>query len=249
MQGKKLDEIFVEVISGYKNQDLETFSNIFDSVFKIVYFQDKQLHEILDSGEIPKVLEILEILHSSGKSFFLKENLQKQVCRKKEQLLKLVSGISTQQFSPQLTNISHENKNSLPNKTINPLPETNKVETLLVTNTALKSPLKIVFSSKETRFCLFLIASSISMLCLSWHLSLGNGVNLKGLVQPEKTESTGLVLNIGPPILIILCILSVAYFIYSEYSVEFTKQISKNDPFSRALKNRNKLFKRFFMIR
>ncbi len=87
------------------------------------------------------------------------------------------------------------------------------------------------------------------MLCLSCHLSLGNSVNLKGLVQPEKTESTGLVLNIESPILIILCILSVAYFIYSEYSVEFTKKISKNDPFSRALKNRNKLFKRFFMIR
>ncbi|AAW70677.1 Predicted protein [Wolbachia endosymbiont strain TRS of Brugia malayi] len=71
------------MISGYKNHDLETFDDIFDSVFKIVYFQDKQLHEILDSGEISKVLEILEIPHPSGKSFFLKEYLQKQVCRKK----------------------------------------------------------------------------------------------------------------------------------------------------------------------
>ncbi|WP_225537218.1 hypothetical protein [Wolbachia endosymbiont of Mansonella perstans] len=45
-KGKKLDKIFVEVINGYKNQDPETFRNIFNSVFNIVYFQDKQLHKI-----------------------------------------------------------------------------------------------------------------------------------------------------------------------------------------------------------
>lgn len=46
-RGKKLDEIFVEVMNGYKNQDPETFHNIFNSIFNIVYFQDKQLYEIL----------------------------------------------------------------------------------------------------------------------------------------------------------------------------------------------------------
>ncbi len=34
---KKLDEIFIEVINGYKNQDPETFRNIFNSVFNIAY--------------------------------------------------------------------------------------------------------------------------------------------------------------------------------------------------------------------
>lgn len=82
-RGKKLDEIFVEVMSGYKNQDPETFRNVFNSIFNIVYFQDKQLHEILESGEILEVLEILEIPQLAGKSSFPKEYLQKQVYKKK----------------------------------------------------------------------------------------------------------------------------------------------------------------------
>ncbi|GFR28519.1 riboflavin synthase [Trichonephila clavata] len=52
---KKLDEIFIEVMNGYKNQDPEIFHNIFNSVFNIVYFQDKQLHEILESGIITDI--------------------------------------------------------------------------------------------------------------------------------------------------------------------------------------------------
>jgi len=40
-RGKKLDEIFIEVMNGYKNQDPETFRNVFNSIFNIVYFQDK----------------------------------------------------------------------------------------------------------------------------------------------------------------------------------------------------------------
>ncbi|MGL9717494.1 MAG: hypothetical protein ACR5K9_02180 [Wolbachia sp.] len=229
-RGKKLDEIFVEVISGYKNQDPETFSNIFDSVFNIVYFRDKQLHEILDSGKISEVLEILEIPHPSGKSSFPKEYLQKQVCRKKEQLLKLVSGIPIQPF-PQPKNISYENGNYVPNEASNPSLEINKASP--TADTTFKSSLKTVFSSKETYFCLFLIASSISMLCL-WHLPLGKESILKGLVPSEKVESIGLVLNIGLPTLIALCILSLAYFIYSECSVESVEQVSENEYLSRT---------------
>ncbi len=57
---------------------------------------------------------------------------------------------------------------------------------------------------------------------------------LKGLVPPEKRESIGLALNIGLPILIALCILNLARFIYSEYSIESIKQVSENDPLSRT---------------
>ncbi|MGL9725905.1 MAG: hypothetical protein ACR5KV_04460 [Wolbachia sp.] len=57
---EKLDRIFVEVVSKYKNQDPETFYNIFNSVFNIVYFQNKQLHEILKLGEVLEMLEILK---------------------------------------------------------------------------------------------------------------------------------------------------------------------------------------------
>jgi uncharacterized protein YbaP (TraB family) len=92
-RGKKLDEIFIEVMNGYKNQDPETFRNVFNSIFNIIYFQDKQLHEILESGEIS---EVLEIPQSAGKSSFPKEYLHKQVYKKKEQLLKLVSGVYIQ---------------------------------------------------------------------------------------------------------------------------------------------------------
>ncbi|WP_255453395.1 hypothetical protein [Wolbachia endosymbiont of Atemnus politus] len=228
-KGKKLDEIFVEVMSKYKNQDPETFLHIFDLTFNIVYFQDKQLHKILESDEISKVLEMLEIPQPTGKSFCPKEYLQKQVCRKKEQLHKLIFGINTQQPSLQPENISHENRNPLSNETTNPSAATNKAPP--ATNIAFKSSLKIVFSSKETYFCLFLVAASISMLCL-WHLPMGKASILKELVPPKGRESIGLVLNIGLPILLALCILSLAYFIYSEYSAESIEQVSKNDPLS-----------------
>ncbi|WP_264682640.1 MULTISPECIES: hypothetical protein [unclassified Wolbachia] len=194
---KKLDEIFIEVMNRYKNQDPEIFHNISNSVFNIIYFQDKQLHEILEPNEISEALEMLKIPQPGGKSHFPKEYLHKQVYRKKEQLIELVSG----QPSPQPKNVSH---------------------------ITLKSPLKTVFSSKETYFCLFLVAASISALCL-WHLPLGKVSILKELVPTEKRESIGLTLNIGLPILITLCVLNLAYFLYSEYSVESIEQISKKD--------------------
>ncbi|WP_265025493.1 hypothetical protein [Wolbachia endosymbiont (group A) of Bibio marci] len=227
-RGKKLDEIFIEVMSGYKNQDPETFCNIFSSVFNIVYFQDKQLHEILESGEIS---EVLEIPQPAGKSFFPKEYLQKQVYRKKEQLLKLVSGVYIQQPSPQHENTPHKSTNPLPIKDLSPA--TNEAKTLPPTNITLKSSLKTVFSSKKAYFCLFIIVASASTLCL-WHFPLGKVSMLKGLVPPEKRESIGLALNIGLPILIALCILNLARFIYSEYSIESVKQVSENDPLSHA---------------
>lgn len=220
-KGKKLDEIFVEVVSEYKNQDSDTFYNIFNSIFNIVYFQDKQLHEILEPDEISEALEMLKIPQTSGKSSFPKEYLHKQVYRKKEQLIKLVSG----QPSPQPKNVSHE---ILPSKAVDHLPKTNEAKTQLPTNISLKSPLKAMFSSKETYFCLFLVAASISTLCL-WHLPLGKVSILKELVPTEKRESIGLTLNIGLPILITLCVLNLAYFLYSEYSVESIEQISKKD--------------------
>ncbi|NUX01675.1 hypothetical protein GO685_04230 [Wolbachia endosymbiont of Madathamugadia hiepei] len=224
---KKLDKVFVEVMNGYKNQDPETFRNIFNSVFNIVYFQDKQLHEILEPGEVLEVLQIPERSQPSNNSLLGKEYLQRQVYRKKEQLLKLVSGIPIQQPFPQPENVSHESGNPLPNKTTSPSPVTST--TPLATNTASKPLLKIVFSSKETYFCLLLIASSISTLCL-WHLPLGKVSILKGVVPPEKRESIGLALNIGLPILATLCVLSLAYFIYSKYSVESIEQVDKNKP-------------------
>jgi hypothetical protein len=55
---------------------------------------------------------------------------------------------------------------------------------------------------------------------------------LKGLVPPEKRENIGLALNIGLPTLITLCVLSLAYFIYSEYSIKPVKHVSRNDPLS-----------------
>jgi hypothetical protein len=225
-RGKKLDEIFIEVINGYKNQDAETFRNVFNSIFNIVYFQDKQLHEILESGEISEVLEILEIPQPAGKSFFPKEYLQKQVYRKKEQL---VSGVYIQQPPTQHKNTFHKSTNPLPIK--DPSPATNEAKTLPPTNITLKSPLKTVFSSKKAYFCLFIIVASASTLCL-WHFPLGKVSMLKGLVPPEKRENIGLALNIGLPTLITLCVLSLAYFIYSEYSIEPVKQVSKNDPLS-----------------
>lgn len=220
-KGKKLDEIFVEVVSEYKNQDPETFRNIFNSIFNIVYFQDKQLHEILEPDEISEVLEVLKRPQPPNNSLLGKEYLQKQVYRKKVQLLKLVSG----QPSPQPKNVSHE---ILPSKAVDHLPKTNEAKTRLPTNIRLKSPLKTVFSSKETYLCLFLVAASISALCL-WHLPLGKVSILKELVLTEKRESIGLTLNIGLPILITLCVLNLAYFLYSEYSVESIEQISKKD--------------------
>lgn len=220
-KGKKLDEIFVEVVSEYKNQDSDTFYNIFNSIFNIVYFQDKQLHEILEPDEISEALEMLKIPQTAGKSSFPKEYLHKQVYRKKEQLIKLVSG----QPSPQPKNVSHE---ILPSKAVDHLPKTNEAKTRLPTNISLKSPLKAMFSSKETYFCLFLVAASISALCL-WHLPLEKVSILKELVPTEKRESIGLTLNIGLPILITLCVLNLAYFLYSEYSVESIEQISKKD--------------------
>ncbi|MFT4327228.1 MAG: hypothetical protein AB3P07_01095 [Wolbachia pipientis] len=218
---KKLDEIFIEVINGYKNQDSETFRNIFNSIFNIVYFQDKQLHEILEPNEISEVLEVLKRPQPPNNSLLGKEYLQKQVYRKKVQLLKLVSS----QPSPQPKNVSHE---ILPSKAVDHLPKTNEAKTPLPTNIRLKSPLKTVFSSKETYFCLFLVAASISALCL-WHLPLEKVSILKELVPTEKRESIGLTLNIGLPILITLCVLNLAYFIYSEYSVESIEQINKKD--------------------
>lgn len=230
-RGKKLDEIFIEVMNGYKNQDPETFRNVFNSIFNIVYFQDKQLHEILESGEISEVLEILEIPQSAGKSSFPKEYLHKQVYKKKEQL---VSGVYIQQPPTQHENTPHKSINPLPiNKSKDPSPATNEAKTLLPTNITLKSPLKTVFSSKKAYFCLFIIVASASTLCL-WHFPLGKVSMLKGLVPPEKRENIGLALNIGLLTLITLCVLSLAYFIYSEYSIESIKQVSENDPLSRT---------------
>lgn len=217
-RGKKLNEIFVEVMSGYKNQDPETFRNVFNSIFNIVYFQDKQLHEILESGEILEVLEILEIPQLAGKSSFPKEYLQKQVYKKKEQL---VSGVYTQQPTTQYENTPHKSTNPLPIKDLSPA--TNEAKTLPPTNITLKSPLKTVFSSKKAYFCLFIIVASASTLCL-WHFPLGKVSMLKGLVPPEKRENIGLALNIGLPTLITLCVLSLAYFMYSEYSIESIEQ-------------------------
>ncbi|MDG7055745.1 MAG: hypothetical protein LJD31_04435 [Wolbachia endosymbiont of Menacanthus eurysternus] len=88
-KGKKLDKIFIEVINGYKNQDPETFRNIFNSVFNIVYFQDKQLHEILESGEVLEVLQILERPQPSNNSLLGKEYLQRQVYRKKRAITQI----------------------------------------------------------------------------------------------------------------------------------------------------------------
>ncbi|WP_265024250.1 MULTISPECIES: hypothetical protein [unclassified Wolbachia] len=220
-RGKKLDKIFIEVMSGYKNQDPETFCNIFSSVFNIVYFQDKQLHAILEPGEISEVLQILERPQPLSNSLLGKEYLQKQVYRKKEQLLKLVSGVYIQQPSPQHENTPHKSTNPLPIKDLSPA--TNEAKTLPPTNITLKSPLKTVFSSKKAYFCLFIIVASASTLCL-WHFPLGKVSMLKGLVPPEKRESIGLALNIGLPILIALCILNLARFIYSEYSIESIEQ-------------------------
>ncbi|WP_264686156.1 hypothetical protein [Wolbachia endosymbiont (group B) of Polyommatus icarus] len=221
---KKLDEIFIEVMNGYKNQDPETFHNIFNLIFNIVYFQDKQLHEVLESDEISEVLEVLKRPQPPNNSLLGKEYLQKQVYRKTVQLLKLVSGIPIQS-SPQPRNISHE---ILPSKAVEHLPKTNEAKTRLPTNIGLKSPLKTVFSSKETYLCLFLVAASISALWL-WHLPLGKVSILKELVPTEKRKSIGLTLNIGLPILITLCVLNLAYFLYSEYSVESIEQISEKD--------------------
>lgn len=144
---KKLDEIFIEVMNGYKNQDPEIFHNIFNSVFNIVYFQDKQLHEVLEPDEISEVLEVLKRPQHPNNSLLGKEYLQKQVYRK-EQLIKLVSG----QPSPQPKNVSHE---ILPSKAVDHLPKTNEAKTRLPTNIRLKSPLKAMFSSKETYFVYF----------------------------------------------------------------------------------------------
>lgn len=212
---KKLDEIFIEVMNGYKNQDPEIFHNIFNSVFNIIYFQDKQLHEVLEPDEISEVLEVLKRPQPPNNSLLGKEYLQKQVYRKKEQLIKLVSG----QPSPQPRNVSHE---ILPSKAVDSLLKINKP-----TDITLKSPLKTVFSSKETYFYLFLVAASISALCL-WNLPLGKVSVLKELVPAEKRESVGLALNIGLPILATLCVLSLAYFIYSKYSVESIEQVGEN---------------------
>lgn len=204
-------------MNGYKNQDPEIFHNIFNSVFNIVYFQDKQLHEVLEPDEISEVLKVLKRPQLPNNSCLGKEYLKKQVDRKKVQLLKLVLGISIQS-SPQPRNISHE---ILPSKVVDSLLKINKP-----TDITLKPPSKTVFSSKETYFCLFLVAASISALCL-WHLPLGKVSISKELVPTEKRESIGLTLNIGLPILITLCVLNLAYFLYSEYSVESIEQISK----------------------
>ncbi len=149
-RGKKLDEVFIEVMNGYKNQDPETFRNVFNSIFNIVYFQDKQLHEILESGEISEVLEILEIPQPAGKSSFPKEYLHKQVYKKKEQLLKLVSGVYIQQPPTQHENTPHKSTNPSPIK--DPSPATNEAKTLPPTNITLKSPLKLYFPQKRLIF-------------------------------------------------------------------------------------------------
>lgn len=60
-------------------------------------------------------------------------------------------------------------------------------------------------------------------------LAAGKSVNFKGIGANRKKWSIGLTLNIGLPILITLCVLNLAYFLYSEYYVESIEQISKKD--------------------
>ncbi|WP_341807919.1 hypothetical protein [Wolbachia endosymbiont (group E) of Neria commutata] len=108
-----------------------------------------------------------------------------------------------------------------------------KARTPPATNTAFKSSLGTVFSSKEAYFCLFVIGVSISILCL-WHLPLGKVPILQSLVQEGKREYIGLTLNIGLPILILLCVVNLADFVRSEYSVESIGQVNLNKHPSRT---------------
>lgn len=234
---KTLDEIFVKVVSEYKNLISSEYKNLISKdrnllntmllslaseVFKIVYTQDKEISEMLCSDkERLQLLERIGMLHS--KSLVTEEYAKEKVREKINQLIASINLRTRTQSQPK--NVSHE---ILPNKAADHLSEINEAKTPFSTNITPKSPLKTVFSSKETYFCLFLVAASISALCL-WNLPMGKVSVLKELVPIEKRESIGLILNIGLPILITLCVLSLAYFIYSEYSVESIEQVSKKD--------------------
>lgn len=86
---------------------------------------------------------------------------------------------------------------------------------------SLKSPLRNIFSSKDTYFYLFAITTSTSALCLLHFTALGKSV--------MSEESTGLILNTALLILIAMCIISLAYVAYSEYTVESVEQVGTSN--------------------
>lgn len=230
-EGKKLDKIFIKIVKEYNNQDPETFRNIFNSVFNAIYFQNKQLHEVLEQNEVEEVLKILEIPHPLNNSLLDKEYLKKQVYRKKEQLLKLVIGINTHQPTAQSKSIfrkTTDKSHSLPKNntpTSNAVPR-DKTEALSSTRilpidskTRLKLTIEKTFLSREAYFYLIAMVVFISVLCL-WHFPLGKTSILKGLAPVKERDSIERALNIGLPILIMLCVVFLVdtiYFKYKEY--------------------------------
>ncbi|HCE59745.1 MAG TPA: hypothetical protein DEQ74_02870 [Wolbachia sp.] len=84
-----------------------------------------------------------------------------------------------------------------------------------------KSPLRNIFSSKDTYFYLFATTISTSALCLLHFTALGKSV--------MSEESTGLILNTALLILIAMCIIGLAYVAYSEYTVESVEQVGTSN--------------------
>jgi hypothetical protein len=223
--GKTHYKILVELIEEYSNQDLLTFIRTIDVVFNEVFCNGKDPSKIETFEEIFNILKILEVQFDA-------KYLKSRIVNKKRQLYDLT-------FSPksqppiQPENSTHKSTNPPPNnieknQTPHNLPA-NKAKTLR-TNIRLKLSLENVFSSKETYFCLFVIGVSISILCL-WHFPLGKVPILQGLVPQEKREGIDLILNIGLPMLIAVCVLNLAHFIYSEYKgyhIESVEQASRN---------------------
>ncbi|AWW50876.1 hypothetical protein [Wolbachia endosymbiont of Folsomia candida] len=206
---KTLDEIFIEVMKNYTDQDRGTFICIFDKVFNIIFCGKKNPSKIETFEEIFNILKILEVQ-------FDVQYFQDRVWDKKTKLSELVlDKINSQPTTePKNTPSSNMEENQTPYTV--PAAKAKKAKTTPTTDTAFKSSLNTVFTSKEGYACVFVIASSISILCL-WHLPLGKVSILQGLVPKEKRELAGLILNILLIALIVALVLNLIHYVYSEY--------------------------------
>lgn len=221
---KTREEKFIEVMKSYRDQDRLTFINIFDIAFNEIFCDSK------DPEKVETLEEVFSILKLMGEQFNVKY-LEDMVWYKESQLFKQVSDIIDSQSSIQHNNNSSKATDHSSENEAKTSPSTVNLSTS--PNTRLESRSKIrrklmlenIFYSPETYFCLFSIVAFISTLYL-WHFPPIWMAILKESMPSQKREEIGSVLNIGLPILIVLCIANLVHFIYSEYSgyVKFVEQ-------------------------
>lgn len=228
---KTRDAILTELIQEYSNQDSSTFTNVVDVVLYEVFCNGKDPNQIETLEEVFYALRALEVQ-------FNEEYLESRMRNKKDLLYALVREqilIHEQYKKDPATSLyqyiyikpadhSSENEAKTSPSTVN-LPTGPNTRLELRSKIRRKLMLENIFYSPETYFCLFSIVAFISTLYL-WHFPPIWMAVLKESMPSQKKEDIGSVLNIGLPILIVLCIANLVHFIYSEYSgyIEFVEQ-------------------------